>query len=195
MDPCFAIIDRNTLSYVALKHVLQDMFNHVDVFAYNTIEQFIRDSNRHFVHFFVSSDILFCNAEEFDTLKDETTVLHTGPSRNLQINGYRVLDVSLPEDKIVEQLQHLQSTGKYSGRLVQSKSAEDITSKLSQREKDVLKLIVKGKLNKEVADELKISLPTAIFHRNNICEKLQTRSVGRLTVIAVLSGLVEINEI
>ena len=195
MDPCFAIIDRNTLSYVALKHVLQDMFNHVDVFAYNTIDQFIRDSNRHFVHFFVSSDILFCNAEEFDTLKDETTVIHTGTSRNLQINGYRVLDVSLPEDKIVEQLQHLQSTGKYSSRLVQSKSAEDITSKLSQREKDVLKLIVKGKLNKEVADELKISLPTAIFHRNNICEKLQTRSVGRLTVMAVLSGLVEINEI
>ena len=114
---------------------------------------------------------------------------------DLQINGYRVLDVSLPEDKIVEQLQHLQSTGKYSSRLVQSKSAEDITSKLSQREKDVLKLIVKGKLNKEVADELKISLPTAIFHRNNICEKLQTRSVGRLTVMAVLSGLVEINEI
>ena len=70
-----------------------------------------------------------------------------------------------------------------------------MVQKLSQREKDVLRLIVKGRLNKEVADELNISLATAIFHRNNICDKLQTRSVGKLTVMAVLSGLVDINEI
>ncbi|MBR5833845.1 MAG: hypothetical protein IKY48_04635 [Bacteroidales bacterium] len=195
MDPCFAIIDRNTLSYVALKHVLQDMFNHVDVFAYNTIDAFIRDSNRHFVHFFVSADILFCNAEEFDTLKNETTVLYTGAAANIERNGYRVLDVSLPEDKIIEQLRHLQNTGKYEGKSSSARSAEDVVQRLSQREKDVLRLIVKGRLNKEVADELKISLPTAIFHRNNICDKLQTRSVGKLTVMAVLSGLVDINEV
>lgn len=195
MDPCFAIIDRNTLSYVALKHVLQDMFNHVDVFAYNTIEEFIRDSNRHFVHFFVSSDILFCNAEEFDTLKNQTTILYTGSAGNIERNGYRILDVSQSEARIVEQLKHLQNTGKYENRITPTKTADDIIQKLSQREKDVLRLIVKGRLNKEVADELGISMPTAIFHRNNICDKLQTRSVGKLTVMAVLSGLVDINEI
>lgn len=195
MDPCFAIIDKNTLSYVALKHVLQDMFNHVDVFAYNTIEEFIRDSNRHFVHFFVSADILFCNADEFDTLKNETTVLHTGPSATIERNGFRVLDISRSEEKIMEQLQHLQNTGRYSNKTSAAKPADDMVQKLSQREKDVLRLIVKGRLNKEVADELNISLATAIFHRNNICDKLQTRSVGKLTVMAVLSGLVDINEI
>ena len=93
---------------MALRHVLQDMFNHVDVFAYNTREEFIRDSNRHFVHFFVSADILFCNAEEFDTLKDQTTVLYTGIAANIEKNGFRVLDVSLSEDRIIEQLKHLQ---------------------------------------------------------------------------------------
>lgn len=195
MDPCFAIIDRNTLSYVALRHVLQDMFNHVDVFAYNSIEEFIRDSNRHFVHFFVSSDILFCNAEEFDTLKSQTTILYTGSAGNIERNGFRILDVSLSEEKIVEQLMHLQSTGKYENKIPPTKSADDVVQRLSQREKDVLRLIVKGRLNKEIAGELGISMPTAIFHRNNICDKLQTRSVGKLTVMAVLSGLVDINEI
>ena len=195
MDPCFAIIDRNTLSYVALRHVLQDMFNHVDVFAYNSIEEFIRDSNRHFVHFFVSSDILFCNAEEFDTLKSQTTILYTGYSGTIERNGFRILDVSQSEEKIVEQLQHLQNTGKYANKVSASKSTEDVIQKLSQREKDVLRLIVKGRLNKEIANELGISMPTAIFHRNNICDKLQTRSVGKLTVMAVISGLVDINEI
>lgn len=195
MDPCFAIIDRNTLSYVALRHVLQDMFNHVDVFAYNTIEEFIRDSNRHFVHFFVSSDILFCNVDEFDTLKSQTTILYTGSAGNIERNGFRILDVSLSEDKIVEQLKHLQNTGKYENNISPTKSADDVIQRLSQREKDVLRLIVKGRLNKEIANELGISMPTAIFHRNNICDKLQTRSVGKLTVMAVLSGLVDINEI
>ena len=195
MDPCFAIIDRNTLSYVALRHVLQDMFNHVDVFAYNSIEEFIRDSNRHFVHFFVSSDILFCNAEEFDTLKSQTTILYTGSAGNIERNGFRILDVSLSEEKIVAQLQHLQSTGKYENKTSPTKSTDDVVQRLSQREKDVLRLIVKGRLNKEIANELGISMPTAIFHRNNICDKLQTRSVGKLTVMAVLSGLVDINEI
>ena len=180
---------------MALKHVLQEMFNHVDVFAYNTIEAFIRDSNRHFVHFFVSADILFCNADEFDTLKNQTTVLYTGTAANIEKNGFRVLDVSLSEEKITEQLSHLQNTGKYEGKASGAKSAEDVVQKLSHREKDVLQLIVKGRLNKEVADELGISLATAIFHRNNICDKLQTRSVGKLTVMAVLSGLVDINEI
>ncbi len=195
MEPCFAIIDRNTLSYMALKHVLQDMFNHVEVHAYNTIEDFIRDSNRHFVHFFVSSDILFTNADEFETLKDQTTILSTGLMSNIEKTGYRILDISQPEDQIVLQLTHLQNTGRYENTSNLSNSTKDIIQRLSQREKDVLRLIVMGKLNKEVAHELNITLATAIFHRNNICDKLQTRSVGKMTVLAVISGLVDINEI
>ena len=195
MDPCFAIIDRNTLSYMALRHVLQDMFNHVEVFAYNSIDEFIRDSNRHFVHFFVSSDILFRNAEEFETLKSQTTILTEGITGNLNFPGYRLLDVSLPEDKIISQLAHLQTTGKYETKFTASDVPSDMINRLSKREQDVLRLIVKGMINKEVAHELDISLATAIFHRNNICDKLNTRSVGKLTVMAVLSGLVNINEI
>ena len=66
---------------------------------------------------------------------------------------------------------------------------------LSAREQEVLKLIIKGMINKEIAQELDISVPTVIFHRNNICEKLQTRSIGKLTIFAVLSGIVDINDI
>ena len=70
-----------------------------------------------------------------------------------------------------------------------------IADSLSTREKEVLILIVKGMLNKEIAEKLNISTPTAIFHRNNICDKLQTRSIGKLTVYAVLTGLIDISEI
>ena len=70
-----------------------------------------------------------------------------------------------------------------------------IGNELSSREKEVLKMIIKGMKNKEISSELDISMTTVIFHRNNICDKLGTRSVGKMTIYAVLAGLVEINEI
>ena len=42
---------------------------------------------------------------------------------------------------------------------------------------------------------LDISITTVIFHRNNICDKLRTRSLDKLTIFAVFSGIVELNEI
>ena len=180
---------------MALRRVLQEMFNHVEVFAYNSMEDFIRDSNRHFVHFFVSSDIFFSNADEFETLKEQTTILSPSPASRLRMSGCRVIEISQPEDQIVGQLAHMQHTGRYTGPTGGPNCQENGIQSLSKREKDVLRLIVKGRINKEVASELEISLATAIFHRNNICDKLHTRSVGKLTVMAVLSGLVDINEI
>jgi DNA-binding CsgD family transcriptional regulator len=68
-------------------------------------------------------------------------------------------------------------------------------SLLSARERDVLALLVKGYINKEIASSLNISLPTVIFHRNNIYDKLQTRSIGRLTIYAVLNNIVALSDI
>ena len=196
MNPCFAIIDRNTLESIALKDILWELFNHVEIHSYDSIDAFIRDSNRHFVHFFVSSDMLFANSEEFDTLKMMTTVLTDGDNPNLNQSGYMTLDITENEECIMNRLMHLQKMGHYGE--TQPKSDEDgdsIKEKLSEREREVLRLMVKGLINKEIAKELKISSTTVIFHRNNICDKLQTRSIGKLTIYAVLSGIISIKEI
>jgi DNA-binding CsgD family transcriptional regulator len=196
MNPCFAIIDRNTLESIALKDILWELFNHVEIHSYDSIDAFIRDSNRHFVHFFVSSDMLFTDSEEFDTLKHMTTVLTAGQSPNIDLSGYRTLDITSTEEEIVTRLMELQKIGHY-GNMAASlqDSSESKKNRLSEREKDVLRLMIKGHINKEIAKELNISTATAIFHRNNICEKLGTRSIGKLTIYAVLSGIVSIKEI
>lgn len=196
MNPCFAIIDRNTLESIALKDILWELFNHVEIHSYDSIDAFIRDSNRHFVHFFVSSDMLFTDSEEFDTLKHMTTVLTTGQSPNIDLSGYRTLDITSTEEEIVTRLMELQKIGHY-GNMAASlqDSSESKKNRLSEREKDVLRLMIKGHINKEIAKELNISTATAIFHRNNICDKLGTRSIGKLTIYAVLSGIVSIKEI
>ena len=194
MNPCFAIVDRNTLESTALKEILWELFNHVEIHIYGSMDSFIRDSNRHFVHFFVSSDMLFSNSEEFETLKHMTTVLADGMNPHLVQSGYRTLDITSGEDEIMDRLMHLQQIGLY-GEIQTNGVPDPLRNELTEREKEVLRMIVKGLTNKEIAQELGISVPTAIFHRNNICEKLQTRSIGKLTVYAVLSGSVSIKEI
>lgn len=182
---------------MALRSILWDIFDNVEVFTYNSMESFIRDSNRHFVHFFVSGDILFTHIDEFETLKRQTIVLSSGNGQRFIDNGFHVIDTSLPEAEVVGQLFQLRQAGHYE----QSISEQDnvpirrVREELSSREKEVLRLMIKGLINKEIADSLDISLTTVIFHRNNICEKLKTRSIGKMTIYAVLSGIIDINEI
>ena len=59
-------------------------------------------------------------------------------------------------------------------------------SSLTEREREVLALIVAGKLNKQVADVLNISIKTVEAHRGRIMDKMGVRSVAEL-VQAVLS--------
>ena len=62
--------------------------------------------------------------------------------------------------------------------------------KLSQREREVLKLIAEGYKNKEIAEDLCISLKTVEKHRANLMKKLDLHNAAVLTVYAVEKGLV-----
>lgn len=196
MNPSIAIIDSNTLSCMALRGILWDMYPYIDVLTYNSLKEFIQDSNRHFVQFYVSEDILFCSADEFELLKSQTFVISKGANPTYESAGFNVLDITIPEQELVGRLLHLHQFGQNGGSGISpADSAQSLKAELSARERDVLALMVKGYINKEIADQLNISPTTVIFHRNNICDKLQTRSVGKLTIYAVLAGILQINEI
>lgn len=66
---------------------------------------------------------------------------------------------------------------------------------LSAREQEVLKYVVLGYFNKEIAEKLHITMATVAFHRNNISIKLGSRSLGHLTIYAVMHGIVKIDEL
>ena len=66
---------------------------------------------------------------------------------------------------------------------------------LSNREKDVLICIVKGLQNKEIADQLFLSVHTVITHRKNISRKLGIHSPSGLTVYAIANHLVDISNL
>lgn len=66
---------------------------------------------------------------------------------------------------------------------------------LSEREKEVVKHVVRGLTNKEIAAELFISLNTVLTHRKNISRKLNIHSSAGLTIYAIASGIVALEEV
>jgi FixJ family two-component response regulator len=59
---------------------------------------------------------------------------------------------------------------------------------LTEREREVLKFVTIGLLNKQIAGEMEISEKTVKVHRGRVMEKMQVRSVAELVRLAVVSG-------
>jgi two-component system response regulator TtrR len=60
-------------------------------------------------------------------------------------------------------------------------------AQLTQREREVLELVVAGRMNREIAENLDISIKTVEAHRAKIMEKLEANSLAEL-VQATLAG-------
>jgi len=61
---------------------------------------------------------------------------------------------------------------------------------LTQREREILKLVAEGHKNKDIADLLCISVKTVEKHRANLMEKLDLHNVAALTALAAEKGLI-----
>ena len=62
---------------------------------------------------------------------------------------------------------------------------------VTQREREVLKLLAEGYTNKDIGDFLHISVKTVEKHRANLIGKLDLHNVAQLTTFAIEKGLVE----
>ncbi len=80
-------------------------------------------------------------------------------------------------------------------RNLPSDTPDDKFKELSPREKDVIVGVVKGLSNKEIADLLNVSINTIMTHRRNIASKLQIHSPAGLTIYAIVSNLVNLDDI
>jgi len=70
----------------------------------------------------------------------------------------------------------------------QAASRDALMAKLTGRESQVLERIVAGRLNKQIADDLNISIKTVEAHRANIMEKLNANTVADLLKVALGPG-------
>ncbi len=198
--PEIAIIDPNTLSCLGLKSILEKFLPMAILRTFHSFADLTDDTPDMYAHYFVSAQTYMEHTAFFLSRKRKTIVLASG-SQPMQLSGITTLNVFQPEEALVKDILKLHQHAHHDGHPADMPHASHPRStflpehELSAREIEVLILIAKGCINKEIADKLNISLTTVITHRKNITEKLGIKSVSGLTIYAVMNGYVEADRI
>ena len=204
--PEIAIVDSNTLSCLGLQNLMEEIIPMAVIRVFSSFEELVDDTPDMYAHYFVSAQIYFEHTAFFLPRKPKTIVLANGDNQP-QLAGIPTLNIYQDEKVLIKSILQLHqfghteghphghphpATGHPGGHPCGNSYAEH---DLSPREIEVLVLITKGFINKEIADKLNISLTTVISHRKNITEKLGIKSVAGLTIYAVMHGYVEADRI
>ena len=166
--------------------------------TFHRFNELMDDTPDMYAHYFISAQIYVEHNAFFLPRKRKTIVL-ASDSPQFQLSGVPVLNIYEPEEELVKNIlklhQHAHQKGypvKDMPPMIPPAHHQEL---LSAREIEVLVLITKGLINKEIADKLNISLTTVITHRKNITEKLGIKSVSGLTIYAVMNGYIEADRI
>jgi two-component system response regulator TtrR len=84
------------------------------------------------------------------------------------------------EDLLSRIVRALELDSQLSARRQRNGAISHRLDQLTQREREVMKLVVAGKLNKQIADELDISMKTVEAHRARVMEKMGVRTLAEL---------------
>lgn len=194
--PKIAIIDPNTLAAMGLRQLLQSAMPFIEVDTFGGKDGMTAFGSVSYMHYFVSVDVFWENKTYFSQLRRQVIILTHTESQQELLPGFHLINVNVSEDELTRQILKLQQHGHKDGRnLPDSSKATMLKKMLSDREAEVMVLIVKGYINKEIADRLNIGLATVITHRKNIMSKLGLRSVSALTIYAVMHGYIDIDQI
>ncbi len=129
----------------------------------------------------IDTDALVTFSTFFNMRRKSTAIISPTPS-----DSFFHLDPTLPVDTLAASLH---------GILASLSPAETASGSLSPREIDVLRLVARGFINKEIADRLSISINTVLTHRKNITAKLGIRSASGLGISAVMNGYLDESEL
>lgn len=191
-QPEIAIVDADTLHGLALQNLLEEIIPTAVIRLFASFGELTDDTPDMYAHYFVSAQIYFEHTAFFLERRPRAIVL-TGGDSQPPLAGVPTLNICQKPKALVKDILRLH---RYGHRGPHPHTTEETTEhELSAREIEVLTLITRGLINKEIADKLNISLTTVITHRKNITEKLGIKSVPGLTIYAVMNGYVEADSI
>jgi DNA-binding NarL/FixJ family response regulator len=193
--PKIAIIDPNTLSALGLKAILQNVMPIMTVDTFGSLSELQANDADSYYHYFTAMAVVLENMQFFNERKRKTIVLTLSLDTMSQLSDFHCLCINTPESELVRSLLMLEQHAHGKGENLPPMPAVLNKKILSDREIEVMSLIVQGYINKEIADKLNIGLATVITHRKNIMDKLGMKSVSALTIYAVMHGYVDINKI
>ena len=187
MNHELAIIDPNTLAALGLQRLLEEVFPMAAIRTFPNFATFMDDTPVMYAHYFVAAAVYFEHTVFFRERARRTIVLVE--RNNLpHLSGIHCLNIQANLQQLVTSILQLHNCGHHPITAPQSNPMSE--HDLSAREIEVLSLLVRGYIHKEIADRLHISLTTVITHRKNITTKLGIKSLSGLTIYAVMHGYV-----
>jgi DNA-binding NarL/FixJ family response regulator len=193
--PKIAIIDPNTLAVMGLRQILQNLMPIMTIETFGSMTEFEANHPELFVHYFVAMNIVLEHRQYFTDRRRQTIVLTLSLEGGSQLAEFHSICINVPEQELIHSILALEQKAHPHGKN-QPPMPQILQQKiLSDREIEVMSLIVQGFINKEIADRLNIGLSTVVTHRKNIMDKLGMKSVSALTIYAVMHGYVDINKI
>jgi len=192
VTPKIGIVENNTLTALGLQVLLKRIIPMAIIRIFHTFEEFTKDKPDDYFHYFISLQIYIEHTAFFLPQIHKTMILTNGTGNTLsQMEGLHILNINQEKESLIKDILKMQQHGHRSHGIQPIPMDKTRASILSSREIEVLVLIVRGFINKEIADHLNISLTTVISHRKNITEKLGIKSVSGLTIYAVLNGYID----
>ena len=188
-----AILDSNTLAAMGLKSILQQVMPIVSIDTFGEFAELEANAPDGYVHYFVAMNTVIQHRDFFLERRRKTIVLTMTTAT--QMSDFRSLCINVPEKQLVRSLLMMMQGGHPGGKNLPPLPEVLQRKILSDRELEVLSLIVQGYINKEIAERLNIGLTTVITHRKNIMDKLGMKSVSALTIYAIMHGYGDINKI
>ena len=162
--------------------ILEKVIPHASIELFRDFQEFAEAEPERFIHYFVAAQTFAAHNAYFRARQHKTILLTAGQSHA----GMHCIDVQTDEEEFVRALVQMQHSVR---RPEHTLPAPPPTGQpLSDREAEVLALVARGLINKQIADRLGIGLTTVISHRRNIMEKLGIRSVAGLVVYALAAG-------
>lgn len=190
--PEIAILTPNVLTGIGLKTILEKIIPGAEAVICTDFDTFEQTGEERFFHYFVASQIFLPHAAFFRERRHKTILLTDGRPRDVHA-GMHTLDVCAGEERLVRDILLMHRSG-HPDRSTAPRSAAP-RPVLTDREVEVLQLLVRGRINKQIAEELGIGITTVITHRRNIMEKMGVRSVAELILSAVEAGYVDADRI
>lgn len=192
--PAIAVIAPSILTALGMKSILEKIIPMAEVEVFNDVHALEESGMERYFHFFTAAPLFLRHSALFRPYR-RRVILLAGGSVPPELADMRRLNILRSEEELVRDIMHMHRSVHHDAHDPAPDASAAQGPVLSAREAEVLALIARGHINKEIAQRLGIGLTTVISHRRNLMEKLGIRSVSGLTLYAVTRGYVEADEL
>jgi DNA-binding NarL/FixJ family response regulator len=197
LDKCrinIAIIEPSAIIYEGLSNILlQKGCAHYNVYHFDNIEEISREIPTLKIDLVISNPFQIKNNIKIFNFhrKNGSSVpwvalVYSFFEREIIDLFDAVIQITDPPEAITSTIQNLIS--------LKCQCKSEPREQLTRRETEVLKHLVQGLSNKEIADGLNISIHTVISHRKNIVQKTGIKSQSGLTIYAISNNIINIED-